>query len=114
MPEPKKRGAQPNNTNALKHGLYSHALSHAGQVQLEKAREMDATDLIEEIALCRARIAAQLEANPDNFAQWAECVRALVRVVTVQFMMRGTAADRLMAAGEDVIEDMRALLVISV
>ena len=110
-PTPRKRGAQPGNTNALTHGYYSDALkSKVAKASLSKARQIALDDLSEEIGTTRQRLFAALDAIPDKFEVWSVLVRTLVRAVAVQFAMRPTAVQRLEDATDEVIADMAALL----
>lgn len=108
--EPRKRGAQLGNTNALKHGYYSRSLDRLGQQQLAEARALDATDLSEEIALQRARLFRLNEAHPEHFDLLVKVVGQLTRTVIAHFAMRGGAADRLVDATNNVLDEMRQLL----
>lgn len=109
-PTPRRRGAQPGNTNALKHGAYSLVLNAAAQRRLSAARELNVNDLTEEINICRERVMAVLEHAPESFDTWAVVMRTLLRAVAVQFAMRPTAAMRLESAGEAAVADMANLL----
>ena len=84
MPDPitdtvRRRGAQPANQNARKHGLYSHLLPAA------VAEEMEALirvyDLKEEIALVRIHIRNLLEARASGEAVM-EAIELLNRLVS--------------------------------
>lgn len=51
MTPPRKRGAQPRNTNALRHGFYSRYLR---QAELKDLDHLEPSDLASEIAMLRA------------------------------------------------------------
>ena len=51
MTTPRKRGAQPRNTNALRHGFYSRYLR---QAELKDLDALQPSDLASEIAMLRA------------------------------------------------------------
>ena len=106
----RKRGAQPGNLNALKHGYYSKALDHAAQVRLSEARGLDPADLAEEVALLRERLWTLLNASPEKFELISLMARTLTRTVATHYAMGGTAAERLYTATERVLDDMREQL----
>jgi len=108
--EPRKRGGQPGNQNAFRHGYYGRALNRLSRERLSEARALDATDLAEEIALLRERLYALLEANPEHFDLLVKVAGQLTRSVATHFAMRGGAADRLFDATDSILEDMRLLL----
>jgi len=111
--EPRTRGAQPGNTNALKHGFYSRALDRLSREDLTQARALDATDLSEEIALQRARLLrllAREKYKTDDYDMLVRVTGQITRSVIAHFAMRGGAADRLIDATNTVLDDMRALL----
>lgn len=56
----RRRGAQPGNLNALKHGLYARHLPPQALQALHEAHHLQEHDLQEEIALARARLDALL------------------------------------------------------
>jgi hypothetical protein len=108
--QPRKRGAQPGNTNAVKHGFYSNALNSIRRARLAEAREIALDDISEEIAVNREQLYAILSEKPENFELWCLVMRTLTRSVAVQFAMRPTAAARLDEATSEVIADMANLL----
>lgn len=110
MSEKRKRGGQPGNLNALTSGLYSQSLHRSGQLQLSQARTLDATDLMEEIAILRQRGAELLQAHPEAYELFCKIMREVIRAVAVQYAIRGTAAAQLEAACEIVIADLRTLI----
>ena len=80
---PRKRGAQPGNHNAVKHGFYSHNFSSFEQLAVS---DIPARDLSDDIILLRSIIARQMEnytaALPDlSYQQRLSSLRA----VTIAF-----------------------------
>lgn len=76
------RGGQPDNTNALKHGLYSRALPPAAQQALQEARGYGTTDLTEEIATLRARLSAL---SPSDVQALLSGFKLLSRLVATHY-----------------------------
>lgn len=56
-PHKRRRGAQPSNTNALKHGLYARVLPAIQQAHFIIAETMDPKDLQHEIEILRVVLA---------------------------------------------------------
>lgn len=106
-PEKRKRGAQPGNVNALKHGFYSAALGKAGQKVLRIARTMDPQDLAEEIAILRARLFALLQADPDNINTLMLGCEALARLAAVQFRIKQGGGWDLTITMTAILDDVR-------
>ena len=110
MSKGRKRGAQPGNLNALKHGYYSRALSKAQQLLLERARNIPADDLSGEIALLRERLYTALEASPDKLDLLCEALRTLARLAATHYHLKGSDADRLAGAMANVLASIEATL----
>lgn len=91
----RRRGGQPGNTNALKHGLYSRTLPPAAQEAFDQARRLPVTDLTEEIAALRARLAAL---SPYQLAAFYTGVSLLSRLVAAQHRMSPQQAQDLSQA----------------
>ena len=76
-PQKRKRGAQPNNTNALKHGFYSHRFNNLELTDLDTTLSEGLTD---EIALLRVIIRRVFE-YADSAAQdldtWSHALNTL-------------------------------------
>ena len=104
---PRRRGGQPGNLNALRHGFYSRALAAAGRETYQEAHEVAADDLAEEIALLRARIHRLLEAEPDNLELLSRALGELGRLCATQYRLRGSDADRLAEAMRTVMDDIK-------
>ena len=81
----RKRGAQPGNYNARKHGFYSAALSPRTRKVLREAQKVDAKELAQEIALLRACIFRLQEAEPENLQVLILALRQLSRMVAINF-----------------------------
>lgn len=109
-PPKRKPGAQPGNTNALKHGFYSRALDAAGREVYEQAREKGPIDLTDEIAICRERLHRLLSADPDQIDILARLVNSLARLAATHFHLTGSATDRLTAAMRNVLDDIETTL----
>jgi hypothetical protein len=106
----RKRGAQPGNLNALKHGYYSRALTKAQQLLLERALAIPADDLSGEIALLRQRLFTLLEAAPDKVDTLCEAMRTLARLAATHYHLKGSDADRLAGAMANVLASIEATL----
>ena len=100
----RRRGAQPANTNALRHGLYARHLTPQQQEALVDAHELDPADLRQEIALLRARLAALLEAEPQRFDLLVQGLRTLAHLVAIRHRLSPDSADNLADAIGNVIE----------
>ncbi len=81
---PRKRGGQPANTNALKHGLYARTLSPGALVALQIARRLKAHNLDEEIASLRAKLS---DLPPDDILDFTRGLQLLVRAVHTNYRM---------------------------
>ena len=81
-PLPRRRGAQPGNQNARKHGFYSSALSPEQQESLEDAAALK--DLQSEIALMRVKL-SDLAGNPNASDElFLKAVRVVGRLIDIQ------------------------------
>lgn len=110
MTKGRKKGAQPGNLNALKHGYYSRALTKAQRLLLERARALPADDLSGEIALLRQRLFTLLEASPEKLDLLNECLRTLARLAATHYHLKGSDADRLVAGMQNVLDSIEATL----
>lgn len=100
----RKRGAQPRNTNALKHGLYARHLTGEQLEALLDAEEMDPADLQHEIALLRARLASVVSKAPERFDLVVAGLRTLAQLVAVRHRLSPNAAEELGGAIARVVE----------
>ncbi len=80
----RKKGAQPRNRNALKHGFYSKCLSQSDSLQLQEAASVEGVD--GEIALVRLKIGHLMERDPDNVALMVQAASTLTRLMRVKNM----------------------------
>lgn len=83
MPFGRKRGAQPKNRNALKHGWYSGAMTKAVAKIFRQALTIDDASLTNEIALLRTTLYRLAKIDPKNVEVLATVMRTLVRAVAV-------------------------------
>ncbi|MDV2989671.1 MAG: hypothetical protein P3T54_05955 [Dehalogenimonas sp.] len=76
---PRRRGGQPGNRNAVTHGFYARPLPDEREESLSQAEEIQGLD--EEIALLRSKI-RQLEfLDPDNIKLMVQAINTLSNVV---------------------------------
>ena len=81
--EPKrKRGAQPGNQNARKHGFYSKHLTPDQMKQLEEADDL--RDLGPEIALLRVKLNTLLDDPDVSLELILRAVNSLARLMSIQ------------------------------
>lgn len=78
-----KRGAPKGNTNALKHGFYSRALSEAESLELEAAAGIEGLD--NEIAVLRVKLRHLLEENPDRIDLQLLAMNMLMKLVKARY-----------------------------
>jgi len=104
---PRRRGGQPANTNALKHGLYSRTLTPEAVEALQVARTLPVTDLSEEIAALRARLAVL---SPHQLANWFTGLSLLARLTAQQHRMSPAQAQQLADSIAAVVRDLGATL----
>lgn len=83
--EKRKKGAQPGNKNALRHGFYSKALDEAERLSLEEAVEVEGVD--EEIALLRYKLAELVGNYPDRIDLQVETASAIARLVRTRYQI---------------------------
>jgi len=79
----RKRGGQPSNQNARKHGFYSKVLDEAEQLDFELAAGVEGID--DEIALLRVKIKSILENDPENIKLIMEATNTLARLVKTRY-----------------------------
>ncbi len=105
MPRQKrKRGAQPGNTNALKHGFYSKALKEAEKIELEAARDLDGLD--DEIALLRVKIKSLVERDEDNLKLLIDATSTLARLLRTRYNLQQHQHDGIRDAITGVLTDL--------
>lgn len=100
-PNPRKRGAQPGNTNAVTHGLYARHLPLNTLQALHEAHYLSPTDLQKEIALSRARLDALIEEQGLTARDVELALELVARLVARHYRIspqaRGDLADNLSA-----------------
>ena len=79
----RKRGGQPGNQNARKHGFYSKVLDEADQLDFELAIGVEGID--DEIALLRVKIKSILENDPENIRLIMEATNTLARLIRTRY-----------------------------
>ncbi len=84
MPRVKrKRGGQPANQNARKHGFYSKVLDEAEQLDFDLASGVNGID--DEIALLRVKIKSILEKDPENIKLIMQATNTLAGLVKTRY-----------------------------
>ena len=78
-----KKGGQPANQNARKHGFYSKVLDEAEQLDLTLAQGVEGID--DEIALLRVKIKSILEHDPENIRLIMEATNTLAKLVKTRY-----------------------------
>ena len=79
----RKRGGQPDNQNARKHGFYSKVLDEADQLDFELASGVEGID--DEIALLRVKIKTILENDPENIKLIMQVTNTLAKLVKTRY-----------------------------
>jgi hypothetical protein len=97
-----KRGAQPGNKNAFKHGFYSAALDQVESLNLADALSVESLD--QEIALLRAKLLRAIALDPENFSVVIAGTEAIGRLVSRRYRIEGKAEDDLYQAVLGVLE----------
>jgi len=87
VPFNRKRGAQPKNRNALKHGFYSEALTPDARKILKRAERIDSRELQHEIDLMRTAMFRLTEIDPKNVTVLVLTGRLLVKMIAVKYGM---------------------------
>jgi len=82
-----KKGAQPANQNARKHGFYSRALTEAEMVELDEAAYVEGLD--QEIALLRVKLRELAENHPDRIDLHLEAANTIARLVRTRYQITG-------------------------
>ena len=81
----KKRGGQPGNLNARRHGFYSKCLDRAMRQEMRAASELSGLDM--EIAVLRMKIAAILRHDPRNFKLLIQALGTLARMLQLKYRL---------------------------
>ena len=79
----RKRGGQPDNQNARKHGFYSRVLDEAEQLDFELATGVEGID--DEIALLRTKIKSVLRHSPERIDLIMQAINTLARLVRAKY-----------------------------
>ena len=79
MRQKRRRGAQPGNQNARKHGFYSKVLTPDQQRTFAAARAVNGVD--QEIAILRVKIRSILASDPQNQRVLREALSSLAGLV---------------------------------
>jgi hypothetical protein len=103
MVEKKKRGAQPRNQNARKHGFYSAILNDAEKSLLERAAGIEGLD--EEIAIFRIKLREIMVKHPENVQLAIEAANALTRLIRTRYNITRGQKNALKEAITRVITD---------
>ena len=112
-PPSRKRGAQPGNTNALRHGFYSRYLH---QLELDDLDQIVSEDMDGEIALVRSLIRRTVEFSEgvDSLEQAIKLLNSigmnaqhLSAIIYKRHMLAGNADTRVADAFNDVLERLR-------
>ncbi len=101
--ERRKRGAQPDNQNARKHGFYSRVLDEAGQLDFELATGVEGID--DEIALLRVKIKSLLERDPENIKLIMQATNTLAGLVKTSYNISKEDKKGLKGAIANVLRD---------
>src|SRR4030042_739096 len=81
--ENRKKGAQPRNQNARKHGFYSAILNDPEQALLQHAADLQGLD--EEIAVLRVKLREVIIKHPENVQLAFEGASTLARLVRTRY-----------------------------
>ena len=79
----RKRGGQPSNQNARKHGFYSKVLDEAEQLDFELASGVEGID--DEIALLRVKIKSILTHDSENVKLIMQATNTLAGLVKTRY-----------------------------
>jgi len=108
----RKKGGQPENQNARKHGFYSKILTEAQKVQLEDAIGIEGLD--DEIALLRVKLRDVLETHPEYMDLQLKAIATIARLVSVRYKIAGEQKHSLKDAVAKVLTEIAVPLGIGV
>lgn len=77
FPQKRKRGGQPGNTNALKHGFYSHRFNNLELSDLDAALSDGLTDEIALVRVIIRRVFEYADADAQNLDTWSQALNTL-------------------------------------
>lgn len=106
MPLKRKKGGQPGNQNALKHGFYSKVLDEAERLELETAHDIEGLDA--EIAVLRVKIQSLLEKDPENVKLLMTATSTLARLLRTKYNLDKSQGKGLKDAIGKVIKNLAA------
>jgi hypothetical protein len=86
-PSPHRRGGQPGNQNARKHGFYARKLTGAEKYALRRAADIDGLD--QEIALMRVKIQSSINSSSDNLRTITMAAETLGRLLRTRLRLSG-------------------------
>ncbi len=98
-----KRGAQPGNRNARKHGFYSSVLDDSQKQALKQASAVKGLD--EEIDILRLKIKSLVKNDPDNIQLISQATLSLARLIKISEKLESAKQDKLYLALKHVVED---------
>lgn len=107
----RRPGAQPGNSNALKHGFYSPAFSDSLRTALREAAELQSSDLEAELAAARVTLRRLLEASPDNVDAVTRLLSTITQLARAHYAMNSSEASDLERAMTDELERLREELI---
>ena len=99
----RKRGGQPDNQNARKHGFYANVLDEAEQFDFELASGVEGID--DEIALLRVKIKSLLAHDPENIKLIMQATNTLAGLVKTSYNMTKEQRKGLKEAIGNVLKD---------
>lgn len=99
----RKKGGQPANQNARKHGFYSKLLDEAEQLDFELAAGVEGID--DEIALLRVKIKSILENDPENIRLIMDATNTLARLIRTRYNITKDEKKGLKEAIGNVLKD---------
>ena len=82
----RKRGGQPGNQNARKHGFYSRTLTSAQEGELAAATALKGID--REIGIARLKVKGVLTTDPDNTEVLARALSSLTGLLNAKRNLR--------------------------
>lgn len=103
---PRKRGAQPGNTNAVTHGLYARHLPLSVLQTLHEAHHVSPHDLQEEIALARARLDALIEEHGVTAFDVQLAIELVGRLVARHYRISPQAKEDLATSLTDLLNSL--------
>lgn len=110
-PAERKRGGQPGNNNAIKHGKYSdlyfNAMNSTERRALAVAREMSLADLTAEGAATRVKIQSVVDKEKENLRGFSELMRTLCQIAATHYNLNKQQADDLEDAMFSIYDDIR-------